>query len=214
MISVYAVRAHGPTGPIAGEQIPDPRPAPGEVLVAVHAAASTAGELSWLERWPAIPGHEVSRTIAALGEGITGVAVGQPVYGLAGFDRDGGAAEYVTVPAAYLAPKPASTGHVGAASLALAALTAWQALVTQAHLKAGRHVLVNGGAGGVGNHAVQLARARADALFVSPPQRRAVRLVPRPPADRTASPSQAPRPHAAAWARFREIPPSYKERSQ
>lgn len=130
MISVYAVRAHGPTGPIAGERIPDPRPAAGEVLVAVHAAALTAGELSWPERWPAIPGHEVSGTIAALGEGVTGVAVGQPVYGLVGFDRDGGAAEYVTVPEADLAPKPASTGRVGAASLALAALTAWQALVT------------------------------------------------------------------------------------
>jgi NADPH:quinone reductase-like Zn-dependent oxidoreductase len=156
---MYAVRAHGPAGPIVGEQIPAPRPRPGEALVAVHAAALTAGELAWPETWPAIPGHEVSGTVTALGEGVTGVAADQPVYGLVGFDRDGGAADYVTLPAADLAPKPASTSHAGAASLALAALTAWQALVTHAQLTAGQHVLVNGAGGGVGNYAVQLAHA-------------------------------------------------------
>ncbi len=81
---------------------------------------------------------------------------GQSVYGLLDSDRDGGAAEYVTAPAAGLAARPSSTDHVGAASLALAALTAWQALVRHAHLTAGQHVLVNGAAGGVGNYAVQL----------------------------------------------------------
>jgi NADPH:quinone reductase-like Zn-dependent oxidoreductase len=156
---MYAARAHGSAGPIVIEQVPLPRPAPGEALVAVHAAAITAGELGWPEKWPAIPGHEISGTVAGLGAGVTGLAVGQPVYGLIGFDREGGAAEYVTAPAADLAGKPASTDHVGAACLALAALTAWQALVSHAHVAAGQHVLVNGGAGGVGNYAVQIAVA-------------------------------------------------------
>src|SRR4249920_3234643 len=154
-----AVRARGPAGPIVSEQIPAPRPAPGEVLVAVHAAALTAGELAWPQTWPAIPGHEISGVAAGLGVGVTGLAVGQRVYGLIGFDRDGGAAEYVTAPAADLAVKPTSVDHVGAASLALAALTAWQALVRHARLAAGQHVLVNGGAGGVGSYAIQVAAA-------------------------------------------------------
>lgn len=174
---MYAARAQGPAGPIMGEQVPTPRPAPGEALVAVHAVAITAGELSWPERWPAIPGHEISGTVAALGEGVTGVAAGQPVYGLVGFDRNGGAADYVTLPAADLSPKPGRISHAGAASLALAALTAWQALVTHARVTAGQQVLVNGAAGGVGTCAVQLARAlgarvtatasAADAEFVA-----------------------------------------------
>lgn len=113
-------------------------------------------------RWPyreAIPGHEISGVVRGLGPGVTGVAVGQEVYGLIRFDRDGGAAEYVTAPAADLAGKPASVDHLGAASMALAALTAWQALVSHAHLAPGQHVLVTGSAGGVGSYAVQLAAA-------------------------------------------------------
>jgi NADPH:quinone reductase-like Zn-dependent oxidoreductase len=159
VIGMYAARAHGSAGPVVIEQVPVPRPAAGEVLVAVHAAALTAGELEWPEKWPAIPGHEISGTIAELGEGVTGLAVGQQAYGLIGFDREGGAAEYVTAPAADLAEKPAAVDHLGAACLALAALTAWQALVSHAHVAAGQHVLVNGGAGGVGNYAVQIAVA-------------------------------------------------------
>jgi NADPH:quinone reductase-like Zn-dependent oxidoreductase len=154
-----AVRAQGPAGPVVTELIPDPVPGPGEVLVEVHAAGLTAGELEWPDSWPAIPGHEISGVVSGLGPGAAGVATGQQVYGLIGFDRDGGAAQYVTVPAADLAAKPASVDHVGAASMALAALTAWQALVTHAHLAPGQHVLVNGGAGGVGSYAVQVAAA-------------------------------------------------------
>jgi NADPH:quinone reductase-like Zn-dependent oxidoreductase len=85
------------------------------------------------------------------------VAVGEEVYGLIDFDRDGAAAEYVTLPAAYLAAKPRSVSHVAAATLPLAALTAWQALADYAALEPEERVLVQGGAGGVGSYAVQIA---------------------------------------------------------
>jgi len=83
--------------------------------------------------------------------------VGDEVIGLVDFDRDGAAAEYVVVPAASLAAKPPSVSHVQAATLPLAALTAWQALADHAAPQPGEQVLVQGGAGGVGMFAVQLA---------------------------------------------------------
>ena len=95
--------------------------------------------------------------MAAVGDAVTDRVVGQEVYGLIKFDRDGAAAEYVTVPACDLAAKPTTVDHVQAAALPLAALTAWQALLDHAHLTAGESVLVLGGAGGVGAYVVQLA---------------------------------------------------------
>jgi NADPH:quinone reductase-like Zn-dependent oxidoreductase len=141
-------------------------PGPGEALVAVHAAAITFAELTWDLSWttkdgkdrtPVIPSHEVSGTVAAIGPGVTGLAAGDEVYGLIDFDRDGAAAGYVTLPAAHLAARPRSVSHAEAATLPLAALTAWQALTDYAALEPGERVLVQGGAGGVGSYAVQLA---------------------------------------------------------
>lgn len=167
MNTMMAVRAHRRGGPeqLVYEQAPRPEPGTGEALVAVHAAAITFAELTWEETWtrdgvdrtPVIPSHEVSGTVAALGAGVAGFAVGDEVYGLIDFDRDGAAAEYVTVPAADLAGKPRTVTHTEAAALPLAALTAWQALVDHAKLTPGERVLVHGGAGGVGVYAVQLA---------------------------------------------------------
>jgi NADPH:quinone reductase-like Zn-dependent oxidoreductase len=97
--------------------------------------------------------------VAALGTGVTGLAVGDEVYGLIPFTRDGAAAEYVTVPANVLAAKPARLDHDSAAAVPLAALTAWQGLIGHAGLTSGQHVLVQGGAGGVGSFAVQIASA-------------------------------------------------------
>ena len=170
--TMMALRAHARGGPeqLVYESVPVPVPGPGEALVAVRAAAITFAELTWDESWtardgrdrtPVIPSHEVSGTVAALGPdadgGTDGIAVGEEVYGLIDFDRDGAAAEYVTVPAADLAARPRSVSDVEAASLPLAALTAWQALVDHAALEKGERVLVQGGAGGVGNYTVQLA---------------------------------------------------------
>ena len=84
-------------------------------------------------------------------------AEAEAVYGLIPFTRDGAAAEYVALPAAVVAAKPATVDHDHAAALPLAALSAWQALVDHADLQAGQHVLVQGGAGGVGIYVVQLA---------------------------------------------------------
>jgi NADPH:quinone reductase-like Zn-dependent oxidoreductase len=141
------------------DQIPVPVPEPGEVLVRVAATAVTAQELTWPEKWPAIPCHDLSGVVAGSGPGGTGWADGTEVFGLVGFDRPGAAAEYVTVPAADLAAKPAAVDHVAAAAIPLGGLTAWQALHDHAGLQPGQHVLVHGGAGGVGAYAVQVAVA-------------------------------------------------------
>jgi len=142
---------------LTSENVPVPDPGPGELLVQVRGAAITAGELAWPESWPAIPCHDLSGVVAATGAGAGGWRSGDEVYGLVGFDRPGAAAEFVTVPAADLAAKPASVDHLQAAAVPLGALTAWQALHEHTHLAAGQHVLVLGGAGGVGAYAVQLA---------------------------------------------------------
>ncbi|MEU8606596.1 NADP-dependent oxidoreductase [Actinoplanes sp. NPDC048791] len=167
---MLALRAHHRGGPdqLAVEDVEVPVPGEGEVLVAVHAAAITLTELLWdlswqtrdgADRTPVIPSHEVSGVVAGLGEHAAGWTVGDEVYGLVDFDRNGAAAEFVTVPASALAAKPAKATHIEAAALPLAALTAWQALVDHAQVRAGERVLVHGGAGGVGVYGVQLAAA-------------------------------------------------------
>jgi NADPH:quinone reductase-like Zn-dependent oxidoreductase len=168
MDSMMALRAHrrGTPEVLDYEQAPRPVPGPGEALVAVHAAGITFAELTWELSWttsdgadrtPVIPSHEVSGTVAGLGRDVTGLAAGDEVYGLIDFDRDGAAAEYVTVRAEALAGKPRTVSHVEAAALPLASLTAWQALVDHAGVAPGQRVLVHGGAGGVGVYAVQIA---------------------------------------------------------
>jgi NADPH:quinone reductase-like Zn-dependent oxidoreductase len=159
--SVRSMRAMCASGPdpasLTSQNVPVPDPGPGEMLVEVRATAITAGELTWPESWPVIPCHDLSGVVAATGRGVTGWRVGDEAYGLVGFDRPGAAAEYVTAPAADLAPKPASVDHLAAAAIPLGALTAWQALHEHAGLRPGQQVLVHGGAGGVGAYAVQLA---------------------------------------------------------
>ena len=150
-----AIRLHAPGGPeqLVLEEIETPRPAAGEALVRVHAAAITRDELEWpVDRLPAIPSYELS------GEVVDGESVGAAVYALTPFDRDGAAAEYVVVPEALLAPKPRSLSHVESAAVPLPALSAWQGLFTHGQLEPGQRVFVTGATGGVGHLAVQLAR--------------------------------------------------------
>lgn len=167
MADMTALRAHRRGGPevLTVERAPIPVPAPGEVLVEVHAAAITFDELTWDETWtrdgvdrtPVIPSHEVSGIVTATADDVTDVSVGDEVYGLIRFDRDGAAAEYVAVPAVDLATRPATVTHVVSAALPLAGLTAWQALVDHADVQPGERVLVHGGTGGVGALTVQIA---------------------------------------------------------
>jgi NADPH:quinone reductase-like Zn-dependent oxidoreductase len=169
-MTVFALRIDGGEDParLSYEEAPVPKPGTGDVLVRVHAASFTPTELSWPSTWvdrqghdrrPVIVGHEVSGTVAALGRGTTGFAVGEEVYGLTDWYRDGALAEYVAVEARNLAPKPASLDHVQAAALPMPGLTAWQALFLHGRLSRGQRVLLHGAAGGVGSMAVQLARA-------------------------------------------------------
>jgi NADPH:quinone reductase-like Zn-dependent oxidoreductase len=169
MTTMHAVRAHARGGAeqLRLEEVPKPEPRAGEALVRVHAAGITPTELDWPETWadrnghdrtPIIPSHEVSGVVEELGHGVTHVVAGEEVYGLVPFENDGAAAEYVAVRARDLAPKPATLDHGGTAALPLSALTAWQAFTEQAHVQAGDHVLVHGGAGGVGAFAVQIAK--------------------------------------------------------
>jgi NADPH:quinone reductase-like Zn-dependent oxidoreductase len=143
-----------------------PEPGIGDVLVEVGAASFTPTELQWPSTWvdrsgrdrrPVIPGHEVSGTVVALGYGTTGFAVGDEVFGLTDWYRDGSLAEFVAVEARDLAAKPGSFSHVEAAALPMAALTAWQALFVHADLRVGQTVVIHGAGGGVGTLAVQLA---------------------------------------------------------
>ena len=166
-----AARLHDRSGPggVFFEDAPIPGPRPGDALVRVHATGITPAELTWSEtyqnadgssRIPSIPGHEICGVVEAVAAGVESVAIGDEVYGLTSFVRDGGAAQYVATAAAHLAPKPASTDFVQTAAAPLSALTAWQAFFDHAKLSAGQCVLIHGGAGGVGMFAIQLARER------------------------------------------------------
>lgn len=159
--TMWALRAHRRGGPeeLRFEPAPIPSITADEVLVAVHAAAITFDELLWGETWetlPAVPSHECSGVVVAVGEGVTSFVPGDEVYGLVRFDRKGAAAEYVSVPEADLAARPRLVSHVQAAALPLAGLTAWQALFDHARLEPGERLLILGGAGGVGGFATQL----------------------------------------------------------
>jgi NADPH:quinone reductase-like Zn-dependent oxidoreductase len=144
-----------------------PHAAENDVVVQVHAAGFTPGELTWPATWtdraghdrtPSIPGHELSGVVVGLGYGTTGLTVGQRVFGMADWARDGSLAEYVAVEARNLAPLPADVEHTVAAALPISGLTAWQGLFDHGSLQPGQTVLIHGVAGGVGSLAVQLAR--------------------------------------------------------
>jgi NADPH:quinone reductase-like Zn-dependent oxidoreductase len=159
--TMLAVRLNSEGGPEAlrVEQVVPPQAQDGEALVRVHAAAITRDELEWpVDRLPAIPSYELSGVVVGVGAGVAGVAVGDAVFGLTSFDRDGVAAEYAAVPADVLAPKPRTLDHVHCAAVPMAGLSAWQGLFDHGRLTPGERVLIHGAAGGVGHLAVQLAR--------------------------------------------------------
>ena len=104
---MWAIRLHGAGGPeaLVLERIRTPDPGAGEALVRVHAAAITPDELMWpTDRLSATPSYELSGEVVAVGPDVNALGVGDPVWALTDFDRDGAAAEYVTIRAAILAP--------------------------------------------------------------------------------------------------------------
>ena len=146
---------------------PLPRAAENDVVIRIHAAGFTPGELTWPGTWtdragrdrtPSVPGHELSGVVTELGYGTTGLTIGQRVFGLADWSRNGSLAEYSAVEARNLAPLPSDIDHTIGAALPISGLTAWQALFEHGRLSTGQTVLIHGAAGSVGSLAVQLAR--------------------------------------------------------
>lgn len=170
------IRSFGDVDVFEGETLPDPVPAPGEVLVRIvaasvnpvdtklrKAASASAPEL------PAVLGCDFAGEIVAVGQEVTGLAVGDPVYGCAGGFRGvagGTYAELIAADARLIAKAPTALPLREAAALPLVAITAWEGL-ERAGVRAASRILVHGGTGGVGHVAVQLAKARA---LMSPPR--------------------------------------------
>jgi len=146
---------------------PEPQPTINDVVVQIHASGFTGDELTWPSTWadrvgrdrtPSIPGHELAGVITALGFGTTGLSIGQRVFGLTDWYRDGTLAEYVAVEARNLTPLPGDVDFAMGAALVMPGLTAWQGLFEHGRLQPGQSVLVHGAAGVVGSMASQLAR--------------------------------------------------------
>src|SRR6478752_1442681 len=146
---------------------PEPPAAINDVIVQIHASGYVPTELEWPSTWtdrrdrdrtPSILGHELAGVVTALGYGTTGLSVGQRVFGLADWHRDGTLAEYVAIEARNLAPLPGDVDFTVGASLPISGLTAWQGLFDHGHLQAGQSVLAHGAAGAVGTMVTQLAR--------------------------------------------------------
>jgi len=163
---VVTDQAAGTAGMTLAER-PRPEAAGNDVLVEVHASGFTPGELTWDPTWtdrlgrdrtPSIPGHELAGVVSALGYGTAGLSVGQRVFGLTDWTRDGTLAEYTAVEARNLAPLPGDVDFTVGASLPISGLTAWQGLFDHGRLQVGQSVLVHGAAGGVGSTVAQLAR--------------------------------------------------------
>jgi NADPH:quinone reductase-like Zn-dependent oxidoreductase len=169
MATMKAVRLHSFGGPevLVLEEMTRPQAVAGELLIRVQAAGvnpldwkARAGHVkAWLpHRLPLIPGWDVSGIVAEVASDVTAFKVGDSVYGMLDFMRDGAYAEFVAARALNLALKPNSVDHTQAAAVPLAALTAWQSLFEVAGLQSGQTVLIHGAAGGVGHFAVQLAK--------------------------------------------------------
>ncbi|HEX5205065.1 MAG TPA: NADP-dependent oxidoreductase [Actinoplanes sp.] len=146
---------------------PEPAAAINDVIVEVHASGYVPTEAEWPSTWtdrasrnraPSVLGHEVAGVVTALGYGTTGLSVGQRVFGISDWHRDGTLAEYVAVESRNLAPLPGDVDFAVGASLPISGLTAWQGLFVHGRIRAGQTVLAHGAAGAVGTMVTQLAR--------------------------------------------------------
>ncbi|MGW6155866.1 NADP-dependent oxidoreductase [Streptomyces sp. NPDC055144] len=163
---VVTDQAAGTAGMTLTER-PEPRASINDVIVQIHASGFVPTEMEWPSTWtdragrdktPSIPGHELAGVVTALGYGTTGLSLGQRVFGLADWHRDGTLAEYVAIEARNLAPLPGDVDFTVGASLPISGLTAWQGLFQHGRLQSGQTVLAHGAAGAVGTMVTQLAR--------------------------------------------------------
>ena len=188
--SMKALRAHARGGPeqLVYEDAPQPAaPTGSDVVVRVRAAAVTFDELTWPETWesdgvdrtPIIPSHEFAGVVSAVGPDAQDLSIGDEVFGLVPFDQDGAAAEYVRVPAANLARKPADVSDVVAAAAVLPALTAMEAVEEHLRLESGQRLLIRGGTGAVGSFLIQFAHRTGIEVTATVRSRDAVEYVER-----------------------------------
>ena len=158
---------HAGQGPVLiATELPQPEAGEGELLIRVRAVGITPTELDWyptthakdgIPRKGAVPGHEFSGAIAALGKNTKGFEVGQDIYGMSDWFVNGAIAEFCVTQPQSIASKPMTLTHEAAATVPIGALTAWQGLFDRAKVQPGERVLIQGGAGAVGLFAVQLA---------------------------------------------------------
>lgn len=165
-----AIIATDPAAQAAGitlAELPEPKPAINDVVVEVHASGFVPAEWEWPSTWAdraghdrssAVIGHEFAGVVRELGYGTTGLSLGQRVFGITDWHRDGTLAEYVAVESRNLAPLPGDVDFVVGASLPISGLTAWQGLFQHGHLQSGQTVIAHGAAGAVGSAVTQLAR--------------------------------------------------------
>ena len=164
MKAAYFERHGGPEVIRYGD-LPDPQAGPGEIVVDIHAASVNgadckvlSGRYSRIEAFPYVLGRDFSGTVAALGDGVSEFAPGDPVFGVCAVGQEGTYAEKIAMQAALVARKPDSLSHVDAAALALIGLTAVISIEDTLALQPGERILIQGGAGGVAGFAIQLAK--------------------------------------------------------
>jgi len=166
-MKAFVVERYGNNDGVRMADMPEPVPGAGEVLVRIHAASINPIDFKTREgkvkailpyNLPFILGSDLAGVVERVGAGVADFKVGDEVYGRASKMRIGSFAEAIAVPAADIAPKPASLDMATAASVPLVGLTAWQAFTERAKLRHGQKVLVHAGSGGVGTIAIQIAK--------------------------------------------------------
>lgn len=164
MKAAFFMKHGGPEVMECGD-VPDPAAGPGQVLVDVHAASVNgadwkvrAGKYAPITAFPYIPGRDFSGVVAALGEGVKDFAIGDPVFGVCDVGQEAAYAEKVAIRSSIIARKPENLSHVECAALALVGLTALSSIEDTLKLKSGEKILIQGGAGGVANFAIQVAK--------------------------------------------------------
>jgi NADPH:quinone reductase-like Zn-dependent oxidoreductase len=167
MKAIIATDQAAEAGGIMIAERPEPAPAINDVVVEVHASGFVPAEWEWASTWvdragldraQAIIGHEFAGVVSSLGYGTTGLSLGQRVFGITDWHRDGTLAEFTAVESRNLAPLPGDVDFTVGASLPISGLTAWQGLFQHGRLQAGQSVLAHGAAGAVGSVVTQLAR--------------------------------------------------------